>query len=334
MTARAPAIVVWVAAVCAGLSCGSPAPSNGRMVSRQIVTATGGGLASTPNGKFKVQVPPGAVYKDTTITIQQIDSPGGDQIGPVYEVGPTGTMFLKQVTLAFSFSGLPLNGADPTTLHVATYSGGKWVPVTSQVDRASSIVTGQITHLSKWTLIVYTDVVPPEPDASTGDMDAGADVGSGGGGEAGSSAGADGGASDAAAGAGGKAGAGAGGQSGGAGGAGGKAGAGGGGQSGGAGGGGQGGATGGSGGATGGSGGATGGSGGATGGSGGATGGSGGATGGAGGATGGSGGATGGAGGDTGQGGAGGAGGDTGQGGAAGQDDAGAPDGDQDSALT
>jgi hypothetical protein len=300
----ASAFVVWLAAACAGLSCGSPAPSNGHPVTSRLITATNGGTAATPNGKLKVTIPPGALQRDTSITIQQIDSPGSGSIGPVYEIGPTGTLFQRPVTLAFSFSGLSLGGADPTTLHVATYAGGTWVPVTSQVDRASSLVTGQITHLSQWTLIVYTSsVLPPEPDASTGgDMDGGADAPSGAGGEGG----ADGGAKDAAAGSGG-----------------GKGGSGGGGSTGAAGSG-QGGSgaagTSGAAGSSAGSGGATGGSGGVAGGSGGAAGDS-------------SQGGSGGAAGDTGQGGAGGSGGDTGQGGAAGQDDAGTADGDQDSAF-
>jgi hypothetical protein len=184
-------------------------------VTTQFIVAAAGGQASTATGTFKVQVPPGALKVDGSITIQQVDPPAPGALGPVYDVGPTGTSFQRPVTLSFSFAGLSLAGVDPTTLHVATLSGGNWVPVTSAVDRASSVVTGQITHLSPWTLIVYTDVVPPEPDASTGDdIDAGAS-GEGGSSGAGGGAGTDGGARDASGaagsgGAGGKAGGGAG----------------------------------------------------------------------------------------------------------------------------
>jgi hypothetical protein len=152
-----------------------------------MISASAGGLAATVNGKLKVQIPPGALKQDTAITIRQIDPPASGAIGPAYEIGPTGTLFQRTVTLAFSFAGMPLGGADPTTLHVATFSGGKWVPVVSAVDLGNNIVTGQITHLSIWSLMVYTDaVVPPEPDASTGgDMDGGADAPSGQGGSTG-----------------------------------------------------------------------------------------------------------------------------------------------------
>jgi hypothetical protein len=197
-----------------------------------MISASAGGLASTANGKLKVQIPSGALTQDTAITIRQIAQPASGAIGPAYEIGPTGTLFQRTVTLAFSFAGLSLDGADPKTLHVATFSGGTWVPVVSAVDRANSIVTGQITHLSIWSLMVYTDVVPPEPDASTGgDMDAGADAPSGQGGSAGSGGGGGmtagtggGGGGAGAGGAGGKAGTGGGGQAGGAAGSGGMAG--------------------------------------------------------------------------------------------------------------
>jgi hypothetical protein len=167
------AFAVWLSAACAALSCGSPAPSSGHAVTRVVIGAAMGGTAAIPGGHFKVQIPPSALKQDTAITIQQIDPPVAGNLGPVYEVGPTGTLFQRPVTLTFSFAGVQLGGADPMTLHVATFSGGAWVPVTSAVDSGSSLVTGQITHLSPWTLIVYTSsVLPPEPEAGTGgDMD-------------------------------------------------------------------------------------------------------------------------------------------------------------------
>jgi hypothetical protein len=135
-------------------------------VTRQVVTAAGGQV-STANGHFKMQIPPGALKQDTAFTIR-VDPPAVGAFGPVYEVGPTGTQFQRSVTLSLSFAGVDFGGGDPNSLHVATLSAGRWVPVTSTTDLVSLIVTGQIPHLSPWTLIV----VPP--DAGTGgDLDAG-----------------------------------------------------------------------------------------------------------------------------------------------------------------
>jgi len=175
---RAPAGVVWLwlAAAGAGLSCGSPAPSSGHPVTRVAISAATGGTASIPGGRFKVQIPPGALKQDTAITIQQIDSPGAGDVGPVYDVGPTGTVFNPghPVTLTFSLANVSVDFSVERSLKVATFSGGRWMPVTSAVDTGSGVVTGQISHLSPWTLIVYT----PESDAGTGgDMDGGAGAG-------------------------------------------------------------------------------------------------------------------------------------------------------------
>jgi len=170
--ARALAVAVSLTVAGAVWSCSSTAPPSGQPVTRQVVTAAGGQV-SAANGRFKMQVPPGALKQDTAITIRT-DPPAVGAFGPVYEVGPTGTQFQRSVTLSLSFLGVDFGGADPDSLHVATLSGGRWVPVTSTTDRVSLAVTGQITHLSPWTLIVYTDVVPPEPEAGTGgDLDAG-----------------------------------------------------------------------------------------------------------------------------------------------------------------
>jgi hypothetical protein len=212
--------LVWGAAICAGVSCGSSAPSSGRPVASHEIGAEGGQV-SAAGGQFKIQIPPMALASKVAITIRQVDPTVAGSVGAVFEVGPTGTLFQRQVTLLFSFEGLDLGGETPDGLHVATLSGGKWVPVTSAVDLGTGLVTGQITHLSPWTLINEPIIAPPAPDAGTDDDGgAGGDGGLGAGG-----AGADGGAG-ASGGAGGKGGVGGGG-AGGSGGAGGKGGAGG-----------------------------------------------------------------------------------------------------------
>src|SRR5258706_2736080 len=155
VAARAVAVAaVCLTAVGPGSSCGSPASPSGQPVTRQVVSAAGG-TVSTANGRFKMQIPPGALRQDTAITIG-VDPPAGGTLGPVYEVGPTGTQFLRGVTLSLSLVGIDLGGADADSLHVATLSGGRWVPVASTTDRSRLLVAGQITHLSPWTVIVYT----------------------------------------------------------------------------------------------------------------------------------------------------------------------------------
>src|SRR5262245_13424014 len=116
-----PAAFVWLAALVASVSCSSTPPSNGRPVTRQVVRPEGG-MAQTPNGRLKVQIPNGALKSEVAITIQEVDSPAAGAIGPVFEIGPTGTPFLVPVTLSIKFTSADLQGRDAAALHVATLS--------------------------------------------------------------------------------------------------------------------------------------------------------------------------------------------------------------------
>ncbi|HVX96620.1 MAG TPA: hypothetical protein VHK47_17015, partial [Polyangia bacterium] len=183
----------WLAAAAVALSCGSTPPSDGRPVTRQVITVEGGQV-SVSSGRFRILVPKDALKRDTAITILQVDAPAVGAVAPVYEVGPTGTEFQRPATLSFNFAALDVSPVDVPNLHVATLWNGQWVPVASNVDRLSSVVTGQISHLSPWTLIVYAQPLPPAPDAGSEQPDGGADadpVDGAGDGAAGGQAGAD-----------------------------------------------------------------------------------------------------------------------------------------------
>ncbi|HVU52820.1 MAG TPA: hypothetical protein VHL80_19195 [Polyangia bacterium] len=104
-------------------------------------------------GTFSITIAAGALTHDTPITIQQIEAPVEGAVGPVYEVGPTGTLFLTPAAVLLSYGDLELGGVDPNSLRVATFAGGRWTPVPSFVNPVVRVVSAQITHLSPWTLV-------------------------------------------------------------------------------------------------------------------------------------------------------------------------------------
>ena len=147
------AFVLVVAAACSSSS-SSPSsgtgPGTGTSTGQGTVGASGGNVA-TSDGVLTVGIPAGALPGDTQITIAEIQSPAAGAIGKTYEIGPTGTQFAVPVTLTFKYGGFDLMGNDPSSLEVATITGGEWVALTGDaVDTNAQVASGQTTHLSPY----------------------------------------------------------------------------------------------------------------------------------------------------------------------------------------
>jgi hypothetical protein len=122
----------------------APAPSAGS----NVVGASGGSVASS-DGKLKVDVPPGALGGDVTLTIAPTTASASGSVGAVYDIGPSGTQFKVPVTMTFSYAGVDLAGHNPSELLAGTLVDGKWQALAgSAVDTTSSTVHGTTTHLS------------------------------------------------------------------------------------------------------------------------------------------------------------------------------------------
>src|SRR5437773_6237868 len=101
----------------AAVGCGGGGPVDpvGTTVSKSI--GASGGTVSTPAGA-SITIPPGALPSNTVISITATaavpPAAFGTAVGTNYLFGPSGTLFLKPVTmnLPFSRSKLPA-GADP-----------------------------------------------------------------------------------------------------------------------------------------------------------------------------------------------------------------------------
>ncbi len=97
----------------AALACGSTTtPVASKYVVSQLVSAQSGGTLAVTQADdpmlagTTLSVPPGALAKDTTLTIAEggAVTPSGDQeAGPVADFGPSGTTFLKAVTITLPY---------------------------------------------------------------------------------------------------------------------------------------------------------------------------------------------------------------------------------------
>lgn len=114
-----------------------------------------GGTVTAQNDKVTLQVPPGAVSQDITITVSPISNPTNDlrvASGSLYEFGPDGTQFAQPVTLTLAYdpSDLP-PGTDMASLRISKYLDGAWQEVDNiSVDSVAHTVSGQIHSFSSY----------------------------------------------------------------------------------------------------------------------------------------------------------------------------------------
>ena len=90
------ALSIAILAACGGGDSGGPTPSEVRQDSASTVVGSGGGLVITPNGDAGVQIPPGVLGQNATITVAKLPTPGTpgqgplptslNQYGPFYEI--------------------------------------------------------------------------------------------------------------------------------------------------------------------------------------------------------------------------------------------------------
>ena len=123
------------------------------------ITAETGGTVEI-SGSISVEVPPGAINGTLNITVQEetATSPAGfTLLGHVYEIGPTGTQFSEPVniTLHYNPADVPAGVAE-NDIHIYWYNEqtNSWVDMGGTVDTTAHTVTIQVTHLSKYAMMV------------------------------------------------------------------------------------------------------------------------------------------------------------------------------------
>lgn len=117
-----------------------------------VVIGPAGGAVKSPDGLFELVVPSGALVKTILFSVTPTSAPPGN-LGPAYDIGPTGTVFEKEVILRAYYAGFPLGSLPPDAITLGTVSGGKWKPISSAVDQAQQRLTAEIDHLSIYGIL-------------------------------------------------------------------------------------------------------------------------------------------------------------------------------------
>jgi YVTN family beta-propeller protein len=144
----------------------SPWPP-GELLLAEVVSAADGGKVASPDGKITLEIPPGALPRDTRVTVRVV--PPGEWTenvqalgprGPVYSVEPDGLKLNKPAKLTLrldpeDLAGLDLTKGYPYFMLFSRWADGTWEPVfrtTTEVNLTTGevAVTGDITHFSQW----------------------------------------------------------------------------------------------------------------------------------------------------------------------------------------
>jgi hypothetical protein len=129
----------------------------------QATIGPSGGSVASPDGVITVSIPPGALDHAVTFTIGATAAPLSGAVGPVFEVGPSGTRFAAPASVAIRYTPAELEGGTPSDLVVATVFGGNWQALAAGlVDPATSTVSGETPHLSPFGLVHAIELVTPD----------------------------------------------------------------------------------------------------------------------------------------------------------------------------
>ena len=142
-----------IAVAVVGASCG---PTN---QNSSIIGPTGGEVC-LPDQRVCIELPPGALERSVTIRIAPTSDVPPGALSDGYEIGPSGTAFLKPAKVTFKIESFfeADSGVDPVLLRLFTkYEGAAdWEALGSPVpplDRVRRTLSGTVDHLSPFVVL-------------------------------------------------------------------------------------------------------------------------------------------------------------------------------------
>lgn len=126
-----------------------------------------GGTVVSEDGRFSLEIAPGALDHDVEITIATVACGAMDQtaVGACYEVGPRGTAFLFPAKVTFELDGDSLAGVRADHLALSGRREHGWDLLADRaVDLEDGTVSASALYLSSFALVAVED---PRPGAAS-----------------------------------------------------------------------------------------------------------------------------------------------------------------------
>lgn len=126
------------------------------------VIGPAGGTLKSADDAVTLEVPAGAVAKNTTFAIQTITNEAPGRLGDAFRITPEGTTFAVPAKITFGYTEEDVLGSSPAFLRVVYQDKkGYWrAPKQVAVDEKAKTVSVLTTHLSDWTRLLGAQLKP------------------------------------------------------------------------------------------------------------------------------------------------------------------------------
>lgn len=114
-----------------------------------------GGTIVSEDGRFSVEIRPGALEDDLEIAIAEVEctSMHVDAVGPCYEVSPAGVGFLFPATVTFELDGEMHDGVPVDDLALLVARGPEWTVLADRhLDVEDGTISASAVYLSSFAV--------------------------------------------------------------------------------------------------------------------------------------------------------------------------------------
>jgi hypothetical protein len=121
-----------------------------------------GGKLASEDGRIEVVIPPGALSKKTTISIQPVANTLSAEAGKSYHLQPSGITFSEPVDIIFHYNNKTSNGNDQQWRGIAMQDEkGQWHSLSdTKLDTMNKTISGKIGHFSYWVDYEAVSITP------------------------------------------------------------------------------------------------------------------------------------------------------------------------------